>query len=201
MPPPWKIAGSYFEACNCEVACPCVFTSPPTSGECTLLVAWHIDEGRFGDLELDGLNAALAVHSPGHMLQVKWRVALYVDERANQNQQDALAQIFSGQAGGPLAALAPLIGEVLGVKAAPIEYRSEGKQRRLRLGDVGAAEVEGLPGQDGGEVTIGNHPVTVVPAFPAVVAKSKRMSFRDHGLNWEVSNKNGFFSPFVYQSA
>jgi hypothetical protein len=200
MPPPWKIAGSYFEACNCEVACPCVFTSPPTSGECTLLVAWHIDEGHFGDLELDGLNAALAVHAPGHMLQVKWRVALYVDQRATQTQRDGLAQIFSGQAGGHLSSLAPLIGEVLGVKAAPIEYRSEGKQRSLRLGDIGGAEIEGLPGQDGGEVTIGNHPVTVVPAFPAVVAKSKQMSFRDHGLKWEVSNKNGFFSPFVYQS-
>jgi hypothetical protein len=201
MPPSWKIAGSYFEACNCDVACPCVFTSPPTSAECTLLVTWHIDQGRFGDLELDGLNAVLAVHSPGHMLQVKWQVALYVDGRANQSQQDALTQIFSGQAGGHLAGLAPLIGEVLGVKAVPIEYRSEGRQRSLRLGDIGDAEIEGLPGQDGSEVTIDNHPVTVVPAFPAVVAKSKQMRFNDHGLKWEVSNKNGFLSPFVYQSA
>jgi hypothetical protein len=201
MPPSWKIAGSYFEACNCDVACPCVFTSPPTSGECTLLVAWHIDEGRFGDLDLAGLNAVLAAHSPGHMLEVKWRVALYVDRRANQSQQDALTQIFSGQAGGHLAGLVPLIGEVLGVKAVPIEYRSEGRQRSLRLGDIGEAEIEGLPGQDGAEVTISNHPFTVIPAFPAVVAKSKRMRFSDHGLKWEVSNKNGFFSPFVYQSA
>jgi hypothetical protein len=201
MPPPWKIAGSYFEACNCEVACPCVFTSPPTSGECTLLVAWHIDQGRFGDLELDGLNAVLAVHSPGHMLQVKWRVALYVDGRANQSQRDALTQIFSGQAGGHLAGVVPLIGEVLGVKAVPIEYRSEGRQRSLRFGDIGEAEIEGLPGQDGAEVTIANQPFTVIPAFPAVVAKSKHMRFNDHGLKWEVSNKNGFFSPFVYQSA
>jgi hypothetical protein len=201
MPPSWKIAGSYFEACNCNVACPCVFTSPPTSGECTLLVAWHIDEGRFGDLDLGGLNAVLAAHSPGHMLEVKWRVALYVDRRANQRQQDALTQIFSGQAGGHLAGLVPLIGEVLGVKAVPIEYRSEGRQRSLRLGDIGEAEIEGLPGQDGAEVTISNQPFTVIPAFPAVVAKSKRMRFSDHGLKWEVSNKNGFFSPFVYQSA
>ncbi|MBV8173321.1 MAG: DUF1326 domain-containing protein [Verrucomicrobia bacterium] len=49
MPASWKIAGSYFEACNCEVACPCVFTSPPTSGECTVLIAWHIDHGSFGE--------------------------------------------------------------------------------------------------------------------------------------------------------
>ena len=107
MPTSWKIAGSYFEACNCEVGCPCVFTSPPTDGECTVLIAWHIDHGRFGEIDLDGLNAVLAAHSPGHMLEVKWKVALYVDERANQGQQDALTQIFSGQAGGHLAGLVP----------------------------------------------------------------------------------------------
>jgi hypothetical protein len=206
MPPPpppasWKIAGTYFEACNCEVACPCVFTSPPTSGECTVLIAWHINQGRFGEIELDGFNAVLVVHSPGHMLEVKWKVALYVDELANQGQQDALTQIFSGQAGGHPAGLAPMIGEVLGIKPAPIEYRSEGKRRSLRLGSVAEAEIEGLPGQDGGDVTIGNHPFTAVPGFPAVVAKSKQMSFSDYGLKWEISNKSGFFSPFVYQSS
>jgi hypothetical protein len=200
MPESWKVAGSYFEACSCEVACPCVFMSPPTSGECTVLLAWHIDQGHFGEVNLDGFNTALAAYAPGHMLQVKWKVALYVDERANQGQQDALTQIFSGQAGGHLAALGPLIGEVLGVKAAPIEYSSEGKRRSLRLGKVADLEIEGLPGQGDGEVTIAGHPFTAVPGFPAVVAKSKQMRFDDYGLKWEVSNKNGFFSPFAYQS-
>jgi hypothetical protein len=142
-----------------------------------------------------------AAYSPGHMLEVKWKVALYLDERANQDQKDALTQIFSGQAGGHLAGLAPFIGEVLGVKAASIEYHSEGKRRSLRLGDVADAEIEGLPGQGDNDVTIGNHPFAAVPGFPAVVAKSKQMRFSDYGLKWEVSNKNGFFSPFAYQSA
>jgi hypothetical protein len=83
---------------------------------------------------MNGFNAVLAVHSPGHMQEVKWEVALYVDKRANQRQQDALTQIFSGQAGGHLAGLAPIISKVTGVKAAPIEYRSEGKTRSFRLG-------------------------------------------------------------------
>ena len=201
MPTSWKIAGTYFESCNCEVACPCIFLSPPTSGSCTLLVAWHVDQGRFGQIELDGLNTVLAVHSPGHMLEVKWKIALYVDEQANQDQQNALTQIFSGQAGGHLASVVPLIGEVLGVKKASIEYRSEGKRRSLRVGNLADAEIEGVPGQDGGDVAIASPPFTLVPGFPAVVAKSKRMRFSDYGLNWEVSNKNGFFSPFAYQSA
>ena len=201
MPTSWKVAGSYFEACNCDVACPCVFLSPPTSGECTVLLTWHIDHGSFGEIVLDGLNAVLAAHSPGHMLHVKWKVALYVDERANQGQRDALTQIFSGQAGGHLAGLAPLIGEVMGVKTAAIEYRAEGKRRSLRLGDIAVAEFDGLPGPDGNDVTVSNVPFAAVPGIPLVVAKSKQMRFSDYGLKCEVSNKNGFFSPFAYQSA
>jgi hypothetical protein len=165
-----------------------------------LLVAWHIDQGRYGQIDLGELNAVLAVQSPGHMMEGKWQVALYVDERANPDQRDALTQIFCGQAGGHLAGVAPLIGEVLGVKSAPIEYRSEGKRRSLRMGEIADAEVEGLPGQDGGDATIAGAPFTLVPGFAAVVAKSKRMRFSDHGLKWEVSNKNGFFSQFAYQS-
>ena len=201
MPISWKVAGSYFEACNCDVACPCVFLSPPTSGECTVLLAWHIDHGQFGEVNLDGFNTALAAYSPGHMLQTKWKVAFYVDERANQGQQEGLTQIFSGQAGGHLAGLAPLIGEVMGVKTAAIEYRAEGKRRSMRLGDIAEAEIDGLPGQDGNDVTVANAPFAAVPGVPLVVAKSKQVRFSDYGLKWEVSNKNGFFSPFTYQSA
>ena len=200
MPTSWKIAGSYFEACNCDTACPCIFLRPPTTGNCTLLVAWHIDQGRYGQVDLGGLNVVLAVHSPGHMMEGKWQVALYVDERANQDQKNALTQIFSGQAGGHLAVVVPLIGEVLGVNEASIEYRSEGKRRSLRVGNIADAEVEGLPGQDGGDATIAGAPFTLVPGFPAVVAKSKQVRFSDYGLKWELSNKNGFFSQFAYQS-
>ena len=201
MPISWKVVGSYFEACNCDVACPCVFLSPPTSGECTVLLAWHIDHGQFGEVNLDGFNTALAAYSPGHMLQTKWKVALYVDERANQGQQDGLTQIFSGQAGGHLAGLAALIGEVMGVKTAAIEYRAQGNRRSMRLGDIAEAEIDGLPGADSNDVTVANAPFAIDPGVPLVVAKSKQMRFSDYGLKWEVSNKTGFFSPFSYQSA
>src|SRR5712692_7207299 len=72
----WGLSGSYFEACNCDVACPCVFTSAPTEGKCTVLLAWHINKGKYGDVALDGLNVVLAAFAPGHMLQVKWDIAL-----------------------------------------------------------------------------------------------------------------------------
>jgi hypothetical protein len=196
----WNVKGTYFEACNCATACPCVFLSAPTEGQCTVLVAWHIDKGRHGKLALDGLNVALLAHSPGHMLQTKWKVALYLDKTASAEQQKALGAIFSGQAGGHLAVLGPLIGEVLGVKPVTIEYQASGKQRALRIPDIAESEIAALEGQGGALVTISNHPFAVVPGEPAVVANSKRLRFHDHGLALDVSGRNGFYSAFAYQS-
>lgn len=199
--PQWNLNGTYFETCNCEVVCPCNFMSPPTTGECTVLVGWHIDRGSFGDAKLDGLNVALAVHSPGHMMEVKWKAALYLDEKATDDQRDALTQIFAGQAGGHPALLSSHIGEVLGVKSVPIDYRAEGKRRSLRIPNVAEAEIEALAGQGGADVTVDNHPspLVVAPGETAVVAKSKQLTYRDHGQHWEVSDKSGQYSPFAYQ--
>lgn len=197
----WKLDGAYFEACNCAAACPCVFLSDPTEGECTALVAWHIDEGNFGDVNLDGLNVALAVYSPGNMAKVEWKAALYLDERAEQDQQDALTQIFGGQAGGHPARLGEHIGEVLGVENVAIEYDAGEKRRSIRIGNVGEAEIEAVAGQNEAEITVSNHPLAVAPGYPAVVAKSSKLTYQDHGYEWEISERNGFFSPFTYQGA
>jgi hypothetical protein len=199
MPEAWKLSGTYFEACNCDAVCPCIFLGPPTQGNCTVLVAWHIDKGTFGNTSLDGLNTVLAAYSPGHMLQTRWKVALYLDERANQDQRGALTQIFAGQAGGHFANLAACIGEVLGVRTAAIDYEAEGRRRSLTITGVAGMEIEAVPGQDGGEATVSNMPFCVVPGIPSVVAKSKQVTYRDHDLSWEISGKNGFYSAFAYQ--
>ncbi|WP_206996394.1 DUF1326 domain-containing protein [Trinickia mobilis] len=195
----WKVSGTYFESCNCLAPCSCVCLGPPSQEDCGVLVGWHIDQGTSGGVALDGLNAAFFAYVPGHMLQTKWRVALYLDERATPPQQQVLSAIFSGQAGGPLAALGPLIGEVMGVRAVAIEYQIDGKRRSLRIPDVAEVEIEALAGQDGGDVTISNHPFTAVPGFPAVIGKSKRFRFTDYGFTREISDRNGFYSPFAYE--
>ena len=91
------------------------------------------------------------------------------------------------------------MGQVLGVKAVPIEYRAAGKRRSISIPSLAAAEIEALKGQGDAEVTIANHPVAA-SGFPAVVAKSKHASCRDYTFNWEISGKNGFYSPFEYQA-
>lgn len=197
----WNIAGTYFETCNCDTACPCVFLSAPTRGECTVLIAWHIDDGHFNGIGLDGLNAALAVHAPGHMAEVEWRAAVYLDDKASDVQREALLKIFSGQAGGHPSVLASHVGTILGVSHVPIEYEARGRRRRLSVGTVAQAEIEAIEGQGGAEVTVTHHPLCVAPGYPAVAARSTRLQFDDHGLHWEMSDRNGFYSPFAYNAS
>jgi hypothetical protein len=197
----WKLKGSYFETCNCEAACPCNFMGPPTQDECTVLIAWHIDEGSFADTKLDSLNVAAVVHSPGHMLKTPWKVALYLDDRASKPQADALTQIFAGKAGGVMQELSRFIGEVVGVRSVPIEFHSEGRKRSVRVGNVGLAEIEAISGGGGADTVIQNPPINLVPGSPLVVGRSERYRFSDFGISMEISGRNAFYAPFAYAPA
>jgi hypothetical protein len=194
----WNVKGQYFEACNCEAACPCLFLSPPTEDACTLLVGWHIDEGEFEGTKLDGLNVAMAVYSPGHMAKVKWQAALYLDDRATESQGRALASVFSGQAGGHPARLAGHIGEVLGAGPATIEFEQAGKRTSMKIAGIAEVALAAIGGQGDADVSVANHPLAVSPGFPGVVARSEHLTYNDHGMHWEVAEKNGFYSPFTY---
>jgi len=194
----WSLKGQYFESCNCEAACPCVFLSPPTEDDCTLLVGWHIEEGEFEGTSLDGLNVALAVLSPGHMAKVQWQVALYLDDRASEDQSQALAAIFSGQAGGHPERLASHIGEVLGAGPASIKFETEGKRTSMTIAGIADVAIAAAGGQGDAEITVENHPLAISPGFGAVVSRSEHLTYDDHGMQWNLAEKNGFYSPFKY---
>ncbi|HYB90624.1 MAG TPA: DUF1326 domain-containing protein [Candidatus Binataceae bacterium] len=195
----WHAKGDYFETCNCQTLCPCIFMSPPTEGNCTVLVGWHIESGKFGDASLDGLNVAALFHTPGPMHHGNWSAALYIDSRASAQQSDALTQIFTGQAGGVPGGIRPLITKMLGVKTAEIAYHATGRTRHMTIRDVGESEIEALQGADGGNVTISNHPLGISPGHPSVVSRSKQLKFRDHGYSLDLSGRTGQFSPFTYE--
>lgn len=196
----WKIEGDYFEACNCDIVCPCVFLGTPDQGECDVIVAWHIAKGHFGTTPLDGLSVVAAFHAPGNMFTgPKWKAALYLDEKAGKEQAEALGKIYSGQAGGFFAVMAGLIGEIVGVRSVPIKFEMAGKRRTLQVPAVIDLTIEGVEGSDKSkESTISNPPMLVAPGFSAVVAKSTRNSYSDHGMKWDNSGKNGFYSKFAY---
>ncbi len=196
----WHLSGTYVESCNCASACPCVFLSDPTHGDCTVLVGWHVEQGMHDGLAVDGLNVAMAVEVEGNMATTPWRVALYVDDRADEAQAAALTSIFAGKAGGHPALLASHVGENLGVQRAPIAFEATDDTRRLTVGVVADLEVHAIAGQGDGPVTIDGHPLAIAPGHPAVAATSDRLDYRDHGRSWSLSDRTAFFSPFTYQS-
>jgi hypothetical protein len=194
----WRLEGEYFETCNCAVACPCIWLNPPTEGECKLLVGWHIGRGYLENTRLDGLNVALACYAPGNMRAGNWQAVLYLDRRASEEQRFALEQIFHGRVGGQPALLMGFVSELFGTFPAKIEFLAEGRQRRMTIEGVAEASIEGIEGIRGGVPTIDNPLLCVVTSHPAVVAESKRYSYRDQGFCWEFTDRNGFYSPFVY---
>lgn len=196
----WKLSGVYFEACNCQPLCPCLFASAPSNPKsCTVFDHWHIEKGSFGKLDLGGLNVAMTVESPGHMLEVPWSVALYIDKRAREMQAQALETIFAGKAGGHLALLAKHVGKVRGVRRVPIAFRKSEKTRSVTIPKIASVAIEALAGQGGKPVTLANHPLAVAPGFAGTGARSKRFRVVDHGESWELSGGAALFSPFVYR--
>ena len=196
----WNIKGTYVEACNCETVCPCIFFSPPTEGDCTVMLGWHIDQGEFDGTSLNGLNAALLVYSPGNMKDGNWKVALYVDERANEVQNEALMGIFSGQVGGHIANLAPLIGEVLGARSAAIKLDTSAGNFSFSVEGLGSAEALAVEGQGGGAVTVAGHPLAISPGETATVARTSKIELDDHGFTLSMSDKAALSAPFSYSS-
>jgi hypothetical protein len=202
----WRITGEYFENCNCDIVCPCEISPKgglqdnPTQGYCDVFLAFHIEDGRSGDVDLSGLNVVLAVHTPGPMVQGNWTAAAYLDERASNEQQQALGAIFGGAAGGPLAALAPLITDPREPKIVPIIYESEGKQRRVRIPDILDSTVQAVPGGGNPEEPVVKR--NAHPLFPELVqAYGVRTTYTDHDFVWDNSGKNADYASFTWSNA
>jgi len=205
---PWSIEGEYFENCNCTVACPCLFSteppfnSTPTEGHCDVLFAFHIDRGAFGDTRLDGLNLGLVATTPGPMIAGDWSIALYLDERADERQQQALQAIFSGAAGGVMGTLAPLVGRVLGVRQVPITYAVEGKRRSVTIPDVMSAAVRpiiSVLGENNEIIATSAHPFA--PDGVVMAVGEAGNTWHDYGMQWDNSGRNGHYAPIRWSNA
>lgn len=196
----WKLEGDYFEGCNCDIVCPCIFLGDPDEGDCHVTCAWHVQKGNYENIALDNLNVVAMFNTPGNMVTgPKWKAALYIDDNASSEQADVLIKIYSGQAGGFFAAAANFIGEMLGVKSVPIEFGIDGKRRWLNIKNSVELEIEGVKGiTPNKESCIVNPAFSAVPGSDLVVARSSKYNYNDHGLQWNNSGKNGFYCRFRY---
>ncbi|MEU6573277.1 DUF1326 domain-containing protein [Streptomyces sp. NPDC046805] len=202
----WHLNGTYLESCNCDTVCPCTtsgLTAPADDERCQVTFAFHVDSGEVDGVDVSDRSVVIFADAPRVMAEGDWKVALYVDGSADDAQADALGKVFSGQAGGPMAVLTPLIGEVLGVERTPIDYHDDGRRHAVRVGDVIDIEVEDQVapqfGADGPvmEVTGVFHPANST----LTVARSNRATGRDvHGRTWDFTGHNGHSAPFSWSA-
>ena len=204
-PVPWRVAGSYFEACNCEAICPCRSVSgrsggPSTYGECFGALSWRIEDGHCGSTGLSDLAVVMSLRYRDDVQpSTRWEVVLYVDQDADETQKGALADIFLGRAGGTVAAqYGPAIGVVHAVRSATIAV--EHVQARKRIDVVGYLSVtaEG-PASVAGEVRCG------IPGYdhPGTELYADNLRSVDPTMRWEVRGRRhaSFTTDFDYSSA
>ncbi len=142
----WSLKGSYAETCSCDLMCPCnlSFDHGATYDFCRATLVFSIREGEIDGTDVGGLTIAAIIDTPKVMTDGNWRLGVLVDEQATDEQLEKLVQVFSGQLGGPMAGIAPLVGEMLGVERAPIDVRDDGIRHSVRVGDVVDFEIEDI---------------------------------------------------------
>ncbi|MEA2522200.1 MAG: hypothetical protein QOI81_1846 [Actinomycetota bacterium] len=194
----FSVEGDYFETCNCTVSCPCIWLRPADNENCDVMLAWHVKNGNKDGVDLAGMSSVMVVHSPKQMTDGNWKVALYTDDRATPEQSEALGAVFSGAAGGHLAGLAPLIGEVAGVAPAAISFDRSGGSLRAEIPGTLSMSSEEQKGMDGATAPVISNPMLGALAQPVSQAKAGDVSYHGH---WDIeySGTNSFVSDFKYE--
>ena len=200
----WRLSGDYFETCNCDFVCPCPtshLTARPTKGECDAALTLRVNSGRYGEIELDGLALAVIIRTPGPMADGDWTVGLIVDDRASPEQQGALTAICSGEAGGPMANVAPLIGTFAGVESASIRFEGSGMNYSVSAGDYLDQAIEGVAGAANPDEPIYLDNVGHPANSRLGLAKATRSHVHAFGIDWDDTSggNNGHFAPFDWQ--
>ena len=133
----WNLRGSYVETCSCELMCPCnlSFDHGATYDFCRVTLAFNIQQGEIEGTDVGGLQVVAIADTPKVMTDGNWKLGVFVDDRASDEQMEKLVAVFGGQLGGPMEALGPLVGEMLGVERAPIEVVDDGLRHSVRVGD------------------------------------------------------------------
>jgi hypothetical protein len=184
----WKLEGTYFETCSCEVVCPCTASLALGADydRCRVTLVFNIKEGNVEGTDVGGLALAAVADTLKLMTDGNWRLGLFIDVNASDEQAEKLGAVFSGQLGGPMEALGPLIGENLGVERAAIEIHEEGLRHSVKIGDAVDFEIEDVVsfGVESGE------PARLTGIFhPAgselTIAKATRSRVNAFGIEYE----------------
>lgn len=200
----WHLEGTYFENCPCDMVCPCTtsgLTKPADAERCRVVLVFHIGSGEVDGVDVSGLTVAVLADTPPVMADGNWRVGVFMDEAATQEQADKLGAVFSGQLGGPMEALSGLIGENLGVEVAPIEYEDEGRRHRVRIGDFAEIEIEDFVPPQTPEGEVSKLTGVFHPANSTLtMAQATTSRVNAFGLEFSHAGKNGHSAPFYWSA-
>lgn len=199
----YKLEGRLLEVCNCNAICPCWVGENPDNGTCDGLLAWHFDKGNIDGVDVSGLTISVLAHIPGNVLEGNWKAAVYVDDKANDEQQEAILAVYTGKKGGPVADLVQLIGEVVSVEKVPIEFSVDKGKGSFRVGSDISAEVEAFVGGTGGTTSLSDAVFSTIPGSPAYVGKAPSYKAKNTalGLNIDLQGKNSVQGSFLFESA
>jgi hypothetical protein len=198
----YALEGRLLEVCTCNVICPCWVGEDPDGGTCDGVVAWHIDRGKVGDVDVSGRTIAVVTHIPGNVLEGNWRVVVYLDERATQAQEEAILGVWTGKHGGPVADLVQVIGEIAGVERAPIAFGVDDGKGRLMIGSTVEADVTPLHGATGQLTTLHDSVFSTIPGSPAYVGKAPtfRVNAPKYGFTIDLRDHNAVQGDFRFEA-
>ena len=184
----WNLKGTYFETCSCELMCPCnmSFDHGATYDYCRVTLVFNITEGEIEGTDVGGLKVVAIADTPKVMTEGNWKLGMFIDEGASDEQMEKLTAVFGGQKGGPMEGIVPLVGEMLGVERAPIEIVEDGLNHSVRIGSAVDFEIEDIVpfGIETGE------PVRLTGMFHPVAsefnaAEAKRSKIDAFGISYE----------------
>ena len=195
----WRVDGNVLIACNCDYGCPCNFNAMPTRGDCEGGWIWAIEKGTLDGVAVDGLAVALYADWPGAIHQGGGRAISWLDERADEQQQQALTRLVRGEFGGPWGLFIKTY-ELDGPQPARFELDLAGYETKARIGDAVELEFEKIRNP----VTQAEvHPEMVLPE--GLVTRHGKLAaskvFRvSAGVGYDHSGHYAAFGPFQYGS-
>lgn len=200
----YEMQGLFLEACDCQVLCPCWLDEEPDYASCTGLIAWYIEKGQIGGVDVSGLTVVSISHHEGHRSTGGLEVVLFIEDKASEEQTEALEKTFTGSLGGPLEELKELTGSDPIVRRAPIRYAHDGKATTLHIGEQGemvAVDMLPLVGALGRVTTLADSALSLLLGTPAELGKSTRVliSINRAPLDIDLERRNATRGRFNYR--
>ncbi|MDF9746471.1 DUF1326 domain-containing protein [Natrinema salsiterrestre] len=199
----WQLEGDYVEACNCDVTCQCIWLEPPDDDVCTVSLAWHIRDGKYGDVDLSGLSVGMLIVTEAGVMfdpDTGWDVVLIIDEAADEDQRAALEDIYFGRAGGIFAPVSDTHIESAEVATVPVTFDRDGADFAVEMGDTVSMEVIGKTGFNEELGTISPHPLTKSREMQTGKSTTATVSYGDE-FSWDVSENNSYLGDFELTNA